>query len=192
MRLGHGVAYLVAQAIGVFVAYALIHGAVAVSTAAFHAVHAHSTELFSARRIAAVARGCIAVVASFAGFNDRIAATEWNTCMRIRAQIAALAHLAIDIFIAYALIYGAVAISTAAFGGVHARLTKLFRTGRIAAVTRRCIAVVAALIGFDNPIAAAGRNACIGCAARPANFAHDAIRILVASTNVHIAQTARA
>lgn len=111
MRRDRGVANLVAQTIGIFVAYALIHGAVAISTAAFHAVHAHATELFSARRIAAVARRCIAVIASFTGFSDRIAAAEWNAGMRIHAQIAALAHGAIDVFIAYALICGSVAIS---------------------------------------------------------------------------------
>lgn len=96
------------------------------------------------------------------------------------------------VFVTYALIDGAIAISGAAFSPVSARFAKLFGAHDVAAVAGHCISVVAAFIAFQNAIATTRRHAGIGIGDRIAEFATAAIRILIACTNSTVAQTAAA
>lgn len=110
----------------------------------------------------------------------------------ICGRIADLASEAIRVLVAYALLAGVITMAAATFRVVRTRFAKFFGAEDIAAIAGRRVAVVATFIGFEDAVATTSNNASIGIGCRIAEFAALAIRILIASANLNIAQTARA
>lgn len=189
MRHGRGVANLIRRAIGILVTHALIHGAIAISTAAFRAVRARFTKFLHARGAATIAILDIAVVAAFIGFDDTIATSGGDTGIRSCAGIADIAHGAIRILAACAHVH--LADTAGAFGGRCASLSKLQQTCTIAAVTGSCVAIVARFDAFTHAIATPRIDANVWRGNRIAYLAAGTIGIFVARTRgiCHITET---
>ncbi len=182
MRHGRGVANLIRWTIGILVAHALIHGAIAISAVAFRVICARLAKFLHARGAATVAILDIAVVAAFIGFEDAIATSRWDAGVRVVAGIANFARRAIRIFVAHALIHGAIAISATAFRVIRACFAKFLHARGIATIAILDIAVVAAFIGFEDAIATPWIDANVWRGNHVAHLAARTIGIFVART----------
>lgn len=109
--------------------------------------------------------------------------------VRCGFRVADLAHWAIGVFVANALIHGIVAIAAAAFRTIGAHHAELFGAISSAAITGHCIAVVTPLVGLKHRIATSCGHAGIWRSCRIANFARAAIHILITRAYIHVAQT---
>lgn len=192
MGIGHRVALFTHGAIRILIAHALIHGAIAIAATAFVVVGARFAKLLGTRNIATVSGQRIAVVATFVRFEDTIAATRDNACIRIGARVADLARRAIYILVASANVR--ITQTARARRARCACFAKFNQASDIAAIAGRCIAVVTTFVRFEDAIATTKRHANIRIGDHIANAAVWTIRVLVAGTNVtrRIAETALA
>jgi hypothetical protein len=110
----------------------------------------------------------------------------------ICGRIADIASETIGVLVAYALLAGVITMAAPAFRIVRTRFAQFFGAEDIAAIAGRHIAIVATFVGFEDAVATSSWNASIGIGCGIAEFAALAIRILIASANLNIAQTARA
>lgn len=184
VRIGNGIADVAAGAIGVPIASAFVVRRIAESTfAAVGRRIAGLSQLEQACRAAIIAWRHVAVVASLAHFNDRIAAPRIDTCMGRRRCVADLAARAIGIVVAGAGPIGGITESAGACRPKLAALANFTQTGVVAAIIRGRIAIVAALTHFEDAIATTRIDAFIRARENAAQLHARAIRIVVTSAH---------
>ena len=135
------------------------------------------------RHVAEQAAGAIGV---------RTATRNHYASMRHGRGVAGLAHSTIAVLVADALIGRRVAIRAAAFGAVRARFAQFLGAKCTATIARHRIAIIAAFIGFEDAVTATSHDTGIRIRRRIADFAACAIHVIVARTNIHVTQPARA
>jgi len=146
--------------------------------------HTRLAEFTETNRIASVAIGVVSVFASFASFENEVAAARIDARIGIRDEIAEFAHWTIRILIADANEARQITGSTRAFAREQARLPEFLQTRRIAAVTVVGVAVFTSFTSFQDVVTTARINANVGICDRIAKLAHGTIDALVASTGV--------
>jgi len=180
VRSSSGVTGLTHRAIFVDVANTHVGRAVAVTAVALGSVGAHLTEFLRASGAAAVAVHRIAVVATFARFDDAVAAASRDADMRIRVRVADFACSTIAVHVANTHVGRAVAVTAVALGSVGAHFTEFLRASSCAAVAVHHVAVIATFARFHDAVTAATRDAGVGIGVQVANVAHRAICVFVA------------
>lgn len=180
MRVRHRVALFAHRTIDVDVAHTLLRAAVTIAAVAVRWVRAGLTEFLGAQGCAAIAVGRIAVVTTFTGFDNAVAAPSRDATIRIGVRVAHFAHPAVRIIITYAFARRDVATAALACGAVCVRLPELLCAPRCAAVAIGRVVVVATFRRFNDAVTTTTRNALVRIKARVADVVHRAVDVFVA------------
>jgi hypothetical protein len=133
---------------------------------------------------ATVARIGIAVVASFAHFDNTIATTSRSAAIGIGDDVTELTDGTICIFVACAECADRITETTCTrLRTTRTRLTDFEKTNAIAAVAIRLVVIVASFCAFKNTIATTGNDTDVRIGRKLANWRSDGtIRIFIADT----------
>ena len=180
------------RTIGILVTNAAVVHRVARRARTLIGRRARFAKLAQTHGAAAVARHHIAVVATFAHFDDLIATPRHHAHVRVGLHIAQLESGTIDVRVARANHH--VAETARANRTCHAGLSELLQALRVATVARRRIAVVAPLTRVDHAIATTCSDALVRHQRQVARLVGTAIRIAITDALIdhRIAETARA
>jgi len=181
VRIRNRIAQLTTRTIRILVTSARVIGDVAEAARALRIERAGLPDFPQTHRRAAVTVRRIAVVASFAGF-ENVVATAWiHAEVRVCHGVAKLHAGTIGILVASANAARRITEGARALRINRTGLTKLEQTHGIAAVTSRRIAVVATFGRFHDEVATSRRDALIRIGHRIAQLTTRTIRILVTS-----------
>jgi len=181
-----GVADLRRGAIVIFGAGAHVRVRIAQAARAGSVVFAYFAELEQTLGVAAVAGNVVTVVAPLGRFDSAVAATRFDTLVRVRRFVADFGFVAIGVLVTGANVADGVARAARAIGVVFAGLVEFEQTGATATIARGGVAVIAAFARVDLAIAATGREAHVGVGLRVADLREGAIVIVGAGAHIRI------